>query len=81
MRGAGHYACLVAEEQPLDMARCALSAAVRASSPGPWLRGDAGLGVSCGAVENAIARGAGSPDAIGSETCALLRAARLRQAA
>ncbi len=155
MRGAGHYAYFVAGEQPLDVARRALSAAVRASNPGPWLTGDAGLGavisdgrvdaimtlkeardetardrfvpfmaidrltveqrnellhgttvsdrggeicacfsVSCGAVEKAIACGASSLDAIGTETragtncgsCrpeirALLRAARLKQAA
>ena len=155
IRGAGHYAYLVAGQQPLDMARRALSAAVRASNPGPWLSGDAGLGavvgdgrveaivtlaeardaaardrlapfmaidrltveqrnellhgtmaadrggeicacfgVSCGAVEKAIARGAGSLDVIGIETragtscgsCrpeirALLRTARLKQAA
>ena len=159
LRGAGHYAYLLAGEQPLVAARQAIAAAVRTTNPGPWLNGEKGLGavvsdgrveavlvlgeardeamrdrlapflaidrltveqrrdllnggvtsgevsdgggeicacfgVSCGAVEAAIAGGAGSLDAVGRVTragtncgsCrpelrALLRAARLRQAA
>ena len=40
--GAGHHAYLVAGEQPLAEARQALSAAMRAANPGPWLDGGDG---------------------------------------
>lgn len=161
LRGAGHYAYLLAGDQPLVAARRAIAAALRTTNPGPWLEGEDGLGavvsdgrvdailtlgeardetardrlapflaidrltvaqrgdllqggsagravkaaagageicacfgVSCRAVERAIAGGAGSLDAVGRATqagtncgsCrpelrALLRAARLKQAA
>jgi assimilatory nitrate reductase catalytic subunit len=42
--GAGHYAYLLAGEQPLAVARRALSAAIRTTNPGPWLDGEEGLG-------------------------------------
>ena len=155
IRGAGYHAYVLAGEQPLETARQALSASVRATNPGPWLTGEDGVGavisdgrleavlaigearneaardrlapfmagrrlsveqrtsllqggdaadrggeicacfgVSCAAVESAIAQGAATFDALGAVTragtncgsCrpelrALLRAARLRQAA
>jgi assimilatory nitrate reductase catalytic subunit len=152
---AGHHAYVVAGEQPLAPARRALSAALRAANPGPWLEGGAGIGaviadgrleavmmtgeshddaardrlapfmaidrlsvdqrtallqggdaadrggemcacfgVSCNAVETAIAKGAASLDAVGTATRAgtncgscrpeirlLLRTARMKKAA
>jgi assimilatory nitrate reductase catalytic subunit len=44
LRGAGFHAYVVAGQQPLDEARRTLSAAVRATNPGPWLEGENGLG-------------------------------------
>ena len=38
VRGAGHYAYLLAGEQPLAVARRALSAAMRTANPGPCLK-------------------------------------------
>ena len=39
IKGAGYHAWMLAGEQPLATARRALSAAVRAANPGPWLEG------------------------------------------
>jgi assimilatory nitrate reductase catalytic subunit len=59
IRGAGYHAYLLAGEQPLDMARQALSAAMRATNPGPWLEGHDGIGavISDGRLEAALALG------------------------
>ena len=43
-RGAGFHTYLLAGEQPLGVAQQALSAAVRATNPGPWLAGEQGVG-------------------------------------
>ena len=43
-RGAGYHTYLLAGEQPLGVARQALSAAMRATNPGPWLAGEQGVG-------------------------------------
>jgi assimilatory nitrate reductase catalytic subunit len=43
-RGAGYHTYLLAGEQPLAVAQQALSAAVRATNPGPWLAGESGVG-------------------------------------
>jgi assimilatory nitrate reductase catalytic subunit len=53
LKGAGHYAYLMAGDQPIAAARQSLSAALRASNPGPWLEGDDGLGavISDGRLE------------------------------
>lgn len=53
IRGAGCHVYLVASEQPLADARRALSAAMRATNPGPWLDGEDGLGavISDGRLE------------------------------
>ncbi len=58
-KGAGYYTYLLAGEQPVAVARQALSAAVRASNPGPWLTGDRDLGavVSDGRLEAVLALG------------------------
>jgi len=43
-RGAGYHTYLLAGEQPFGVAQQALSAAVRATNPGPWLAGEQGVG-------------------------------------
>ena len=43
-RGAGYHTYLLAGEQPFGVAQQALSAAVRATNPGPWLAGEEGTG-------------------------------------
>ncbi len=44
VKGNGHYAYVVAGDQPIAAARQSLSAALRTANPGPWLEGEAGLG-------------------------------------
>ena len=44
IKGAGFHAYLLAGEEPIAAARQKLSAAIRASNPGPWLEGETGLG-------------------------------------
>jgi len=58
-RGAGYYTYLLAGEQPVAAARQALSAALRATNPGPWLTGDGDIGavVSDGRLEAVLALG------------------------
>jgi assimilatory nitrate reductase catalytic subunit len=59
IRGAGYHAWLLAGEQPLETARRALSAAVRATNPGPWLEAEDGIGavLSDGRLEAVLALG------------------------
>ncbi len=59
IRGAGYHAWLLAGEQPLETARRTLSAAVRATNPGPWLEGEDGIGavLSDGRLEAVLALG------------------------
>ena len=42
IKGAGHLAWLAAGDQPIETARQLLSAAVRATNPGPWVEGQNG---------------------------------------
>ncbi|MDP1751760.1 MAG: molybdopterin-dependent oxidoreductase [Reyranella sp.] len=58
-KGAGYYSYLLAGEQPLGVARQALSAAVRATNPGPWLNGEQGVGsvISDGQLEAVLVLG------------------------
>ncbi|WP_324505044.1 molybdopterin-dependent oxidoreductase [Reyranella sp.] len=53
IRGAGFNAYAVAGDQPFEVARRTLSAAVRTTNPGPWLIGENGMGavLSDGRVE------------------------------
>jgi assimilatory nitrate reductase catalytic subunit len=44
IRGAGFHAYVLAGTSPLVEARQALSAALRATNPGPWIEGEAGIG-------------------------------------
>ena len=72
IRGAGHHAYGMAGEQPLPDARPALSAAVRAANPGPWLTGRDGLGavVGDGRLEAVLVRGESHDAAArGGELC------------
>jgi assimilatory nitrate reductase catalytic subunit len=55
IRGAGFHAYLLAGEQPVADARRALSAAMRATNPGPWLEGG---GLEGGGLEGRDAIGA-----------------------
>jgi assimilatory nitrate reductase catalytic subunit len=59
VKGAGHHAYLLAGEQPLAVARRALSAAIRTANPGPWLDGEEGLGavISDGRLEAVLGIG------------------------
>jgi assimilatory nitrate reductase catalytic subunit len=59
LAGAGHHVYLLAGEESVDSSRRALSAAIRAVNPGPWVEGEAGLGVvlSDGRLEAVLALG------------------------
>jgi assimilatory nitrate reductase catalytic subunit len=48
IKGSGFDAYLLAGEEPLAAARQKLSAAIRATNPGPWLDGEAGVGTVIG---------------------------------
>jgi len=65
LTGAGHYAYLLAGEQPPAKARKALAAAIRTTNPGPWLDGEAGLGavIADGRLEAVMAIGVSRDDA------------------
>jgi assimilatory nitrate reductase catalytic subunit len=60
LAGAGHHVYLLAGEEPVDSSRRALSAAIRATNPGPWVAGDNGLSavLSDGRLEAVLALGA-----------------------
>jgi assimilatory nitrate reductase catalytic subunit len=59
IKGAGYHAYMLAGEQPLETARQVLSAALRATNPGPWLAGVDGIGavISDGRLEAVMALG------------------------
>jgi assimilatory nitrate reductase catalytic subunit len=48
IKGSGFEAYLLAGEEPLPEARQKLSAAIRATNPGPWLEGESKLGAVIG---------------------------------
>jgi assimilatory nitrate reductase catalytic subunit len=58
--GAGHHVYLLAGEGPVEPSRRALSAAIRATNPGPWVEGEGGLAavLSDGRLEAALVLGA-----------------------
>lgn len=58
-RGAGYHAYYLAGEQPFGVAQQALSAAVRATNPGPWLAGEQGVSavISDGRLEAVLILG------------------------
>jgi assimilatory nitrate reductase catalytic subunit len=79
IRGAGHHAWLLAGEQPLETARQALSAALRATNPGPWLEGEDGIGavVSDGRLEAVLALGETRDEAVRDRLAPFMALARL----
>ncbi len=79
LRGAGHYAYLLAGEQPLVAARQAIAAAVRTTNPGPWLNGEEGLGavVSDGRVEAVLVLGTARDEAARDRLVSFLAIDRL----
>jgi assimilatory nitrate reductase catalytic subunit len=64
IKGAGFHAYLLAGEEPIAAARQKLSAAIRATNPGPWLEGERGLGavVGDGLLEAAMVLGEARDD-------------------
>jgi assimilatory nitrate reductase catalytic subunit len=57
LAGAGHHVYLLAGDESADSSRRALSAAIRAANPGPWIEGGTGLGavLSDGRLEAVLA--------------------------
>jgi assimilatory nitrate reductase catalytic subunit len=79
IKGAGHHAWLLAGEQPIEAARQALSAALRATNPGPWLDGENGIGVVIGdgRLEAVLALGARPDEAARDRLTPFMMAGRL----
>ncbi len=79
IKGAGYHAYLLAGEQPLEMARQALSAAVRAANPGPWLEGQDGIGavLSDGRLEAVLALGAARDETVRDRLAPFMGCGRL----
>jgi assimilatory nitrate reductase catalytic subunit len=79
IRGAGYHAWLLAGEQPLETARRTLSAAVRATNPGPWLEGEDGIGavVSDGRLEAVLALGETRDEALRDRLAPFMAMGRL----
>jgi assimilatory nitrate reductase catalytic subunit len=79
IRGAGYHAWLLAGEQPLESARRTLSAAVRATNPGPWLEGEDGIGavVSDGRLEAVLALGETRDEALRDRLAPFMAMGRL----
>jgi assimilatory nitrate reductase catalytic subunit len=77
--GAGYHAYVLAGEQPLVVARQALSAALRATNPGPWLEGDAGIGavIGDGHLEAVLAIGEKHDEAARGRLAPFMAVARL----
>jgi assimilatory nitrate reductase catalytic subunit len=79
IKGAGHYAWMLAGEQPLETTRQALSAAVRATNPGPWLEGHDGIGavISDGRLEAVLALGETRNEAVRDRLAPFMAIGRL----
>jgi assimilatory nitrate reductase catalytic subunit len=79
IRGAGYHAYLLAGEQPLAVARRALSAAIRTANPGPWLDGEGGLGavVSDGRLEAVLGIGEAHDEAARDRLAPIMAMAQL----
>jgi len=79
IKGAGYYAWLLAGEQPIETARQELSAAVRATNPGPWLEGHDGIGavISGGRLEAVLALGETRNEAVRDRLAPFMAIGRL----
>jgi len=79
LTGAGHYAYLVAGQQPLAQVRKALAASIRAANPGPWLEGAHGLGavIGDGRLEAVMVTGETRDDAARDRLAPLMAIERL----
>ena len=79
IKGAGYHAWLLAGEQPPETARQALSAAVRATNPGPWLEGHDGIGavISDGRLEAVLALGETRNEAVRDRLAPFMAIGRL----
>ena len=79
IKGAGYHAWMLAGEQPLETARQALSAAVRATNPGPWLEGHDGIGavIGDGRLEAVLALGETRDEAVRDRLAPFMAIGRL----
>ena len=79
IKGAGYHAWMLAGEQPLETARQALSAAVRATNPGPWLEGHDGIGavIGDGRLEAVLALGETRNEAVRDRLAPFMAIGRL----
>jgi len=79
IKGAGYHAWLLAGEQPLETARRALSAALRATNPGPWLEGHDGIGavIGDGRLEAVLALGETRNEAVRDRLAPFMAIGRL----
>ncbi|MBS0520113.1 MAG: molybdopterin-dependent oxidoreductase [Proteobacteria bacterium] len=82
MKGAGFHIYVMAGEQPLDCARHALSAAVRATNPGPWQEGSNGIGAVIGddRVDAVLALGEAHDENLRDRLAPFMSAGRLNDA-
>lgn len=80
IKGAGHHAYLLAGEQPVDMARRTLSAAMRAANPGSLVEGQNGNTLAVladGRLEAVLWLGEGHDGSVRDRLAPFLSAGRL----
>jgi assimilatory nitrate reductase catalytic subunit len=79
IRGAGYHAYMLAGEQPFEPARQALSAALRATNPGPWLAGVDGIGavISDGRLDAVMALSGTRDEAVRDRLAPYMASGRL----
>ncbi|MFI5001321.1 MAG: molybdopterin-dependent oxidoreductase [Reyranellales bacterium] len=79
IRGAGFHAYMLAGTQPIPAARQALSAALRATNPGPWLEGVTGLGavIADGRLAAVLALGESRDDLVRDRLAPFMATGRL----
>jgi assimilatory nitrate reductase catalytic subunit len=79
VRGAGFHAYVLAGEESLAAAQHRLAAALRATNPGPWLQGNAGVSavIADGHVEAILALGEQVDDGMRDRLSVFMRPGRL----